>query len=341
MGGGVRRIVLDESVLFGCEDPNGKDSLLPAAEYLLRKLRHSTIPTEISYRHDLSAQKASLLQGVAVQYSFDCFVLDESSTIDALNEIQLAWGDIGGSILYLVSDNNDDLLLKLRTHGWLLVILNCFKGHPEASLGSHFTGYVSKRVDGRGWVLLRFLQGGYFGRLRFFIKLSPSLGNAKMRWSKLDLRIGIRVKDHGFKSRSIMLGEELLGYMPLLSPRMGHPNDANVKCHKRLDLFSPGTNIARESRMQWCRYMGEDDVLLQETFELDTPQHHHKKLKSIFMNLVKEFSSAKRTRIIRNHNGIIIFSFLILAEIGFKIEAEIQMEQRVLAHGDMVFDEGD
>lgn len=123
MGGGVRRIVLDESVLFGCEDPNGKDSLLPAAEYLLRKLRHSTIPTEISYRHDLSAQKASLLQGVAVQYSFDCFVLDESSTIDALNEIQLAWGDIGGSILYLVSDNNDDLLLKLRTHGWLLVIL--------------------------------------------------------------------------------------------------------------------------------------------------------------------------------------------------------------------------
>ena len=47
MGGGVRRIVLDESVLFGCEDPNGKDSLLPAAEYLLRKLRHSTIPTVI------------------------------------------------------------------------------------------------------------------------------------------------------------------------------------------------------------------------------------------------------------------------------------------------------
>ena len=61
---------------------------------------------------------------------------------------------------------------------------------------------------------------------------------------------------------------------------------------------------ARESRMQWCRYMGEDDVLclgvnyhrvstvflwswlcfdsclclwlaVQETFELDTPQHHH------------------------------------------------------------------
>ena len=47
MSGGVRRIVLDESVLFGCEDPNGKDSLLPAAEYLLRKLRHSTIPTVI------------------------------------------------------------------------------------------------------------------------------------------------------------------------------------------------------------------------------------------------------------------------------------------------------
>ena len=47
MGGGVRRVVLDESVLFGCEDPTGKASLLPAAEYLFRKLRHSTIPTVI------------------------------------------------------------------------------------------------------------------------------------------------------------------------------------------------------------------------------------------------------------------------------------------------------
>ena len=47
MGGGVRRVVLDESVLFGCEDPSGKASLLPAAEYLFRKLRHSTIPTVI------------------------------------------------------------------------------------------------------------------------------------------------------------------------------------------------------------------------------------------------------------------------------------------------------
>lgn len=33
------------------------------------------------------------------------------------------------------------------------------------------------------------------------------------------------------------------GIMPLLSPRMGHPNDANVKCHKRLDLFSLDTNM--------------------------------------------------------------------------------------------------
>ena len=84
----------------------------------------------------------------------------------------------------------------------------------------------------------------------------------------------------------------------------------------------------------------------------------------------REFSSAKRTRIIRNHNGIIIFSFLILAEIGFKIEAEIQVVLQSFseatdkgfmgisfrltllllscrwnrgswAHGDMVFDEGD
>lgn len=51
-------------------------------------------------------------------------MLDVSSTDDALDEIQLAWGDIGGSILYLVSDNNDDLLLKIRTRGWLIVILS-------------------------------------------------------------------------------------------------------------------------------------------------------------------------------------------------------------------------
>ena len=80
---------------------------------------------------------------------------------------------------------------------------------------------------------------------------------------------------------------------------------------------------ARESRMQWCRYMGEDDVLclgvnyhrvLQYSFEVDfvlihvcvyglqcrrllswiPPNTTTKKLKSIFVNLVKgvQFSKA-------------------------------------------------
>lgn len=55
MGSGVRRIVLEESVLFGCEDPEGKVSLLPAAEYLLRKLRHSNIPTVILIKSALNS----------------------------------------------------------------------------------------------------------------------------------------------------------------------------------------------------------------------------------------------------------------------------------------------
>lgn len=48
MGGEVGAVLLDESVVLGCDDENGNECVRPGAQYLLRKLRHSTIPMVIS-----------------------------------------------------------------------------------------------------------------------------------------------------------------------------------------------------------------------------------------------------------------------------------------------------
>ncbi|KAB1218185.1 Inositol-tetrakisphosphate 1-kinase 4 [Morella rubra] len=59
---------------------------------------------------------------MATLYSFDCFVLSASSVDDAKHEIMLAWGDIGGSILYLVSDKEKEVFPILSNFGWLIII---------------------------------------------------------------------------------------------------------------------------------------------------------------------------------------------------------------------------
>lgn len=61
---------------------------------------------------------------MATLYSYDCFILNASSLDDAQNEIFLAWGDIGGSILYLVSDKKKEVFPKLSNCGWLVVVLS-------------------------------------------------------------------------------------------------------------------------------------------------------------------------------------------------------------------------
>ncbi|KAK4551756.1 hypothetical protein RGQ29_032277 [Quercus rubra] len=122
--GVVVGVILDESVVLASDSPQHENpSLLPLADSLLRKLRHSKIPTGISYDLGLSDDKVSLLKRLATLYSFDCFILNTSSVDDAKNEIMLAWGDTGGSILYVVSDKKKKFFPKLSNCSWLIVVL--------------------------------------------------------------------------------------------------------------------------------------------------------------------------------------------------------------------------
>ncbi|PRQ46008.1 putative phosphotransferase with an alcohol group as acceptor [Rosa chinensis] len=115
----VGGVILDESALL--EKSSG---LLPAAHPVLRKLRHSNIPTGISYGPGLEPHKVRLLKEIAMQYSIHCFILDASFIDDAINEVILAWCDIGGSILFLASDNKKDIFPKLSNRGWLVAVMN-------------------------------------------------------------------------------------------------------------------------------------------------------------------------------------------------------------------------
>ncbi|XP_050256185.1 inositol 1,3,4-trisphosphate 5/6-kinase 4-like isoform X5 [Quercus robur] len=124
MGVGVGGVILDESVVLASDSPQHENpSLQPVADSLLRKLRHSKIPTGISYDLGLSDDKVSLLKRLATLYSFDCFILNASSVDDAKNEIMLAWGDTGGGILYVVSDKKKEFFPKLSNCSWLIVVL--------------------------------------------------------------------------------------------------------------------------------------------------------------------------------------------------------------------------
>ena len=57
-------------------------------------------------------------------YLFDCFILNTSYVDDAKNEIMLAWGDTGSSILYVVSDKKREFFPKLSNCGWLIVVFS-------------------------------------------------------------------------------------------------------------------------------------------------------------------------------------------------------------------------
>ncbi|XP_031272674.1 inositol 1,3,4-trisphosphate 5/6-kinase 4 isoform X2 [Pistacia vera] len=74
----------------------------------------------VSYGLGLSSDKVIALKRIATEYLCDCFLLDAS--IDCVvNEINEAWGDNGGSILYVVSENKD-AVHKLSSH-WLIIVL--------------------------------------------------------------------------------------------------------------------------------------------------------------------------------------------------------------------------
>lgn len=59
-----------------------------------------------------------------MQYSIHCFILDASSMDDAINEVKLAWRNIGGSNLYVVSNDKKDIFPKLSECGWLITVMS-------------------------------------------------------------------------------------------------------------------------------------------------------------------------------------------------------------------------
>ncbi|EEF33297.1 inositol 1,3,4-trisphosphate 5/6-kinase 4 [Ricinus communis] len=117
----VGGIILDESVLL---DDNSETAALrsSAVSSLLRKLRHSKLHLGISYSSSLSHDKVNLLKNTAIQYSFDCFVLDGSNYNDA---ITLAWGDnIGGSVLYVVSKTKNHTFSQVSNLNWMIIVVD-------------------------------------------------------------------------------------------------------------------------------------------------------------------------------------------------------------------------
>ncbi|KDP29548.1 hypothetical protein JCGZ_19261 [Jatropha curcas] len=110
MGALVAGVIQDESVLI---DNSAGFSLPPAALSLLRRLRHFKLHFGISYSPALTDDK----------YSFDCFALDATSADGGLKDITLAWGGIGGTILYVASNSKKDGFNQLSNLGWITVVI--------------------------------------------------------------------------------------------------------------------------------------------------------------------------------------------------------------------------
>ncbi|KAL2454507.1 Inositol 1 [Abeliophyllum distichum] len=122
--GGVRGILLNSSVLFASDDDENEDTTLrPGADYLLRKLRYSKVPTGLSYGQCLSAPKANLLQELATIYSYNCFILSSSSEDNVMSEVTQLWGDDEGSFMHVISSCREELVHNMVISGWLIVML--------------------------------------------------------------------------------------------------------------------------------------------------------------------------------------------------------------------------
>ncbi|XP_030527794.1 inositol 1,3,4-trisphosphate 5/6-kinase 4 [Rhodamnia argentea] len=122
MARAVRGVILDESVLLATLGDGGC-SLQPDAEPLLRRLRHSQIPTGILNEDDASAEKEGFLKKLATTYSFDYFSFNASSIDDATCDIGKAWGETEGNILYVVSENKKEACVRLRSCSWLTTVV--------------------------------------------------------------------------------------------------------------------------------------------------------------------------------------------------------------------------
>lgn len=65
---------------------------------------------------------------MAMQYSFECFLLNNGDDGGAVNGESLRWGEIGGKILYLVpnSDKDGADFCQLSNLGWIVVVFGKF-----------------------------------------------------------------------------------------------------------------------------------------------------------------------------------------------------------------------
>ncbi|KAJ4723907.1 putative Inositol-tetrakisphosphate 1-kinase [Melia azedarach] len=140
----VRGVILDESVLLSASEHQTESAsdlsfqLLPGASYLLRKLRHSDIRKGISYAPSVSAYKVSVLKRIAAEYLCDCFLLDAS--IDGgVNEITQVWGDVGGSIMCVVSNNKGSF--RKLSGNWLITVVGVEGASADQNSNLH---YVNK-----------------------------------------------------------------------------------------------------------------------------------------------------------------------------------------------------
>ena len=96
-------------------------------------------------------------------YLFDCFILNASSVDDAKIEIMLAWGETGGSILYIVSDKKKEFFLKLSNCSWLIIVLSEY--HK-----TYFSPMTKASVS-RCFVWLWIYKTGFCGKYYLFILL--------------------------------------------------------------------------------------------------------------------------------------------------------------------------
>ncbi|KAI3499812.1 hypothetical protein L1887_35623 [Cichorium endivia] len=124
-GGGVRGILLDSSVILdSTSNDNETASLRSGADYLLRKLRHSNIPTGICYAVGLQESNAIFLEKLISEYSFEGFIYNPSSIEDTVKSISQSWNNNGGSILHVVSNSYEGLLSFTSDFGCMNVVVN-------------------------------------------------------------------------------------------------------------------------------------------------------------------------------------------------------------------------
>lgn len=94
-----------------------------------------------------------------MQYSFDCFALDSSSTDDALKVVTLAWGHIEGTILYLFSNHKKGSYNQISNLGWIVIVMGeyllyclpsniCFWFWEKNLMSCGFVNHVSSAETG-------------------------------------------------------------------------------------------------------------------------------------------------------------------------------------------------